>query len=293
MVKCRVCETLNSHDKVICLQCNWELSKYNLSSYGFRTERRNKLQWARDTWLELHDIRIENKRLESQYKELKSWHGELESRYRELESRYEELESRHGKLKSHDEELQSRLKARYPKISLESGKYIDTSQLDEFLRNQEWEKADKETSYLILEVYGLQDVGHINKIDFHDYYYDLSANDSLKNINELWVLHSNNKFGFTVQLSIYKSIVEKINSQLDEKVNEKIFKQKYFDDFKQSVGWYEEYGFGLYRNSYEKMFDDFHRKNLELPDGLLPILRAGTHGENRDKRIHAFWQLFE
>lgn len=291
MVKCQVCSTINNYDETSCSHCNWDLKKYNLSSYGFRTERKNKLQWARDRWLELCDMRNENEQLCRKNEQLESKCKELEARHGKLESRCKELESWYGELKSRNEKLESRLKARYPETSLENSRYIDISQLDEFLSNKEWEKADKETSYLILEIYKLQEVGYINKKDFHGYYYKRQAGESLKHINDLWVLHSDNKFGFTVQWSIYKSIVKKNNLKLNKEVDEKDFDDRYFSDFKSVVGWNKHYSYS--ESYYKKMFDDFREKNLELPNGRLPILRAGQKGDNRDKRIHAFWQLFE
>ncbi|NJN10561.1 MAG: hypothetical protein HC836_30065 [Richelia sp. RM2_1_2] len=253
-----------------CLQCNWDFKKYILSSYGFRKQQKYILQWAKEIWFKLQKTSSEKEYFKSHYYKLKS-------EFEEIKSELEELKSKINQLRIN----------RYPKTSSNSSNYIDTSQLCELLTAKEWEKADKETFYLILELYKLQEVGYINKTDFYDYYWGNQASESLKKIDKLWVDYSDCKFGFSVQWSIYKTILENnISLKSQDELSPLKFDYVCFNQVAELIGWKDSFNY----YGYEKIFRNFSIDKALA--GQIPILRAGTSGYNRNIRIHAFWQLF-
>lgn len=72
-------------------------------------------------------------------------------------------------------------------------------QLEEYLCQAEWRKADEETAFIFFEVMALEN------IDRDKMYYQ-TPSQILREIDQLWVKHSDGKFGFSVQKDIYQSL---------------------------------------------------------------------------------------
>ncbi|NCS06585.1 MAG: hypothetical protein GPJ07_08215 [Microcystis aeruginosa G13-07] len=123
-------------------------------------------------------------------------------------------------------------------------------QLSDFLAAQKWREADQETMKILLEVAEREEEGWL-----------LSRNiqklpcSVLSEINQLWVTHSNEQFGFSIQRQIWRSLRGQ-PGQFDFIV---------FRKFSEKVGWYKN-------NDWLKKYDNF-TFTLAAPKGHLPSLR--------------------
>lgn len=88
-----------------------------------------------------------------------------------------------------------------------SVKNVDYTRLRDLLAAEKWKEADRETLALMLIVCNQQkngwlDVEGINRFPCID----------LRTIDQLWVNHSNGRFGFSVQKQIWRSVGGKLNA---------------------------------------------------------------------------------
>ncbi|MDJ0553125.1 MAG: GUN4 domain-containing protein [Microcoleaceae cyanobacterium MO_207.B10] len=95
-------------------------------------------------------------------------------------------------------------------------------QLEEYLCQTEWRKADEETAFIFFEVIALEN------IDRDKMYYQ-TPSQILREIDQLWVKHSDGKFGFSVQKDIYQSLGG--TRKYDEEI---------WEAFCNKVGWQQE-----------------------------------------------------
>ncbi|ACK73124.1 putative signal transduction protein with Nacht domain protein [Gloeothece citriformis PCC 7424] len=70
-----------------------------------------------------------------------------------------------------------------------------------YLANGRWKEADEETYRLMIQTVGKQAGQFFDPEDF-----DTFPCEDLRTINQLWLDHSNGKFGFSVQAEIYRSL---------------------------------------------------------------------------------------
>lgn len=61
-LKCPICETeySNNHrmcDELRCTECYWDLTTYPLTPDGLRQEQENRIEWARDIWIQLQHLK--------------------------------------------------------------------------------------------------------------------------------------------------------------------------------------------------------------------------------------------
>ena len=75
------------------------------------------------------------------------------------------------------------------------------SKLEEYLRQNDWRKADQETAFIFLAVMALENFNR-NEI------YQKIPCKILKEIDRLWVRYSDGKFGFSIQNKIYQSLYD-------------------------------------------------------------------------------------
>ncbi|MBP0029849.1 NACHT domain-containing protein [Roseofilum sp. Guam] len=78
--------------------------------------------------------------------------------------------------------------------------------LERYLSNGEWQKADEETTRLMLQLGDDEDKGYLNEDDLRKF-----PRDELQRIDELWVKHSNGHFGFSVQKQIWLDLGGKLD----------------------------------------------------------------------------------
>lgn len=136
-------------------------------------------------------------------------------------------------------------------------------QLEEYLKQGEWRKADEETAWIWYQLMVLR-----NEDDF----YDLARNfpeEMLKEMDDLWIKYSQGKFGFSVQKKIYLDLG-----------GTKEYNSKVWDNFGECVGWKAREGDWLY---YSDLTFDYQNTNYgNIP--FLPYARfpdggyAGTGG---------------
>ncbi len=74
-------------------------------------------------------------------------------------------------------------------------------QLENYLKNGQWQKADRETYRLMTLAMGKEEDQLLDSEDFLNF-----PCEDLRTINQLWLKYSNGKFGFSVQKEIYESL---------------------------------------------------------------------------------------
>ncbi len=137
-------------------------------------------------------------------------------------------------------------------LELPSAKGIDYRELEQLLKAQEWRKSDELTHKLICQVAdrikeGWLDIEHINNFPYED----------LHTIDQLWVNHSNGKFGFSVQKKLWLACGGK-TSDYDMDV---------FKRFAENVGWYQ-------RKGGWRTYDKFMNETQNAQSALLASLPA-------------------
>ena len=132
-------------------------------------------------------------------------------------------------------------------ITLKSEKGVNYTKLRDLLKAGEWEKADRETSKLMLEVARKTVRGYLLPDDLENF-----SCEDLLTIDNLWVTASNGHFGFSVQ----KNIWEKCGSPMSYNDG--------YRKFMEAVGWRSGDDFVNY-SQYK------FSSNLS-PKGELPVL---------------------
>ncbi len=120
-------------------------------------------------------------------------------------------------------------------------------QLEDYLRQQEWRKADEETAWIFYQVMVQQD---------YEDWSELCRNfpcETLKQIDQLWVDNSQGRFGFSIQ----KQIWESVGGHPDAKY-------EIYEKFCDKVEWRKEGEWLLYSN--------LTFNNNTTPEGYLPVL---------------------
>ena len=114
---------------------------------------------------------------------------------------------------------------------------VRCSKLEDYLKNQQWQKADRETSRVMLQTMGREEDGYLSINDTENF-----PCADLRKIDQLWVKYSKGKFGFSVQKKIFHSLGS--TKEYDPKV---------WKTFCEKVGWmkggnwlkYEEFTFSI------------------------------------------------
>ena len=129
---------------------------------------------------------------------------------------------------------------------------VDYNPLRQLLQQQKWQEADRKTEMLMLAAAKRQKEGWID----HDSAQKFSCED-LRMIDQEWLASSSGKFGFSVQLAIYKQTGNPIGDYSDEA----------WSLFGNTVGWQDQNG------EWKKYSDLTWSANAPLvaPKGHLPI----------------------
>jgi hypothetical protein len=141
------------------------------------------------------------------------------------------------------------------KQTVETSRY---QQLEEYLQNGQWEKADQETYRLMITTVGKEvgqwfDPGDLPNFPCED----------LKVIDGLWLTHSNGHFGFSVQKNIY--ISEKCGGIVDGQ----FIDEKAWHKFCDEIGWKGDSG--------EKEKGLLSYSRYKAPKGHLSLLTPRGH----------------
>ena len=119
---------------------------------------------------------------------------------------------------------------------------IDYKPLESLLTQQNFEQADRLTALLMRQLVGEP---ALNRGWIYFTEIALISNTDFKTINELWLNHSNGKFGFSVQRKIWLGL------------------DKNWEKFWQQIGWKQAGSFTRYPNEFTW--------TLEAPKGHLPL----------------------
>ncbi len=129
----------------------------------------------------------------------------------------------------------------------------DYTRLRELLAQEKWQEADAETMALILRITDREAEGWIRVEDIQR----ISGED-LRMIDHLWVEHSHDRFGFSVQKRIWHTLSQN------------------YTDFGDSVGWHRE---GSWLNYSDLNFD------TESAMGHLPAIMFPAPISKRNKVV--------
>ena len=135
-----------------------------------------------------------------------------------------------------------------------SSKGIDYTKLIKLLSRREWEDANYLTYQLMIKAVSKNKYEKLTKEDLINF----PCEDLLK-IDELWVEHSNSKFGFSVQKDIYLSIGGKLDY---------IFDTPDWKDFGDQVGWCVN---GQFLDDSERVEGEY-TFDISAQKGHLPVL---------------------
>ncbi|MBW4520265.1 MAG: GUN4 domain-containing protein [Scytolyngbya sp. HA4215-MV1] len=122
------------------------------------------------------------------------------------------------------------------------------TQLEDFLKNQQWQAADQETYRLIITTVGKEDGQWFEPEELLNF-----PCEELKAIDRLWVKYSNGRFGFSVQKQIYVECGAKLDGKYP---GDEIWKK-----FGEQVGWRKD--------EMVMSIRDLH-PSLSSPRGLFP-----------------------
>lgn len=274
MAKCKVCGTQNDKDVLECVNCGWDLEKHILSSYGFAKKQRKLLNWGKDLLDEYRKVSDKFIITDSQCRHLISQKAEFEEEITKLREENNYLTQKITDLNNKIDSLKSNRHQ-----SIEENLKSDFPQLKEFLINEEWEKADKETHHLMLEIYYNQSLGYIRKQDVRSVWEERKY---LSKIDELWFEHSYGKFGFTIQSLIYNFVLEYNHFSFEEVENTKKYNE-FVKDFECFLSRRRSHSYHR-AESYESILrqvkvNDFAQNDTVI--GKLPILRFGEIGGDR------------
>lgn len=132
-------------------------------------------------------------------------------------------------------------------VSLESAKGISYTKLQNLLAEGKWQEADEETRQKMLEVMGQQHRGYLDEEDIEKF-----PCTDLCTINQLWVIYSNNRFGFSVQKRIWGEAGGKPG----------VYDERVYEKFGDRVGWRVNGNWRLYSDL---------TFSLDDPPGHLPL----------------------
>jgi uncharacterized caspase-like protein len=129
---------------------------------------------------------------------------------------------------------------------LSSDRGVDYTKLRDLLKAQQWKKADHETYLVMLQVMELKDGDEVGGEEI-----DTASLTDLRTINNLWLKYTEQRFGFSTQMRVWKEVSDD------------------YEAFGKRVGWRKGDSWLYYS---EMIFD------LSAPKGHLPSPLAGTDG---------------
>ncbi len=119
-------------------------------------------------------------------------------------------------------------------------------QLEDYLRQRDYKKADEETVWIFYQIMVTEGYRELVEV------YEKTSSNILTKIDQLWIKYSDGKFGFSVHKNIYNSFSEKQNNRYE-----------FWIKFCNIVGWQKEEKWLNYNGL---------SFNLDAPQGHLPAL---------------------
>ncbi len=161
-----------------------------------------------------------------------------------------------------DRALESELRLNKPELSEENF----CCQLEDYLRQGDWRKADEETAWLFYLVMVQQ--GYENWYELCEKF----PSEILNEIDQLWVNYSQGQFGFSIQKRMLESVGGNPNADWDAIGGAVMHK------FEEQVEWFE----AIDGRDYYSCGKDYYSMpfSTESPDGQLPA-QVFTHSDGR------------
>ncbi|MBD2457701.1 GUN4 domain-containing protein [Nostoc sp. FACHB-87] len=202
----------------------------------------NKKNRSEEKWREIFRLKFANKKNENRFRH--GFYQMLEVQYNPEADKAYELELR--------------------KVAHELIRDKQCNLLQNSLKNKNWEEADVETAWIFYQI--------MVQENYENWYVLLKkiSGDTLKEINQLWLQYSNNQFGISIQMEIYRSLggTEEYNQDIWEK-------------FCHRIGWNKEQRRGLKYNEIIENINMMSENNSGVFLVSLPALiytRSGVSG---------------
>lgn len=125
--------------------------------------------------------------------------------------------------------------------ALSSSVGVNYTCLRDLLADGQWQKADEETGAVMLKIARRAGAGWLREEDFQEF-----PCPDIKTIDQLWSKYSSDRFGFSVQCSVWESVAQD------------------YDKFSLAVGWQIHSDGRQWRKYGDLIFD------LQAPVGHLP-----------------------
>ena len=137
-------------------------------------------------------------------------------------------------------------------------------QLEDYLRQGDWRKADEETAWLFCSV--MVQEGYSDWLELWEKF----PSETLNEINQLWVDYSQGHFGFSIQKRIWEEVERDWQGSLGSEEEEK------WEQFGTKVGWVVDV--------YEERWRDYEDMpfSRESEKGNLPALIWCREGRPRE-----------
>ena len=158
---------------------------------------------------------------------------------------------------------------------------VDYRKLRELLAAGKWKEADRETTAIMLKIFGKEKEGWLSLEDINNF-----PCTDLSTIDSLWVNYSNGRFGFRVHQQIWQSVIRELIDPLDANLKKSSYDT--YKEFASRVGWYlKDRDYWL--RSHELIF------SLNAPPGHLPCGKEWKmkkmQGKTSEVRIGRGWCL--
>lgn len=164
---------------------------------------------------------------------------------------------------------------------LSSAVEVDYRKLRELLAAGKWKDADRETTAIMLRIFGKEREGWLSLDDVNNF-----PCTDLSTIDSLWVKYSNGRFGFSVHQQIWQSVSSESIDSLD--THQKKSSYETYKEFASRVGWY------LKDRDYWLPFNELIF-SLDAPPGHLPCGKEWKikrmQGKSSELRMGRGWCL--
>ena len=140
--------------------------------------------------------------------------------------------------------------------------------LENYLRNQQWQKADKETDRLLLKLGDKENQDYLDYDDFRNF-----PKKYLTTIDRLWLGYSDNHFGLSIQKQIYLDHGGKLND----------FNWDAYKKMAEVIGWTKKDPWLSYRK---------YTFKINAPSGHLPsLLSLGNNSKLYGGLLGVGWSV--
>jgi len=136
---------------------------------------------------------------------------------------------------------------------LASERGVDYTRLRDLLKAGKWKEADEETSARMCEVMGRQEGDYLRNEDIEKF-----PCTDLRTIDQLWVTHSQNRFGFSIQKKIWQQCGSPTNYN------------RQWEKFGETIGWLFKKGLMGIKSEWKSYADITF--DTSAPIGHLPCL---------------------